>query len=101
MSTLLIVVGLTGGWWALEQTQQVPEFYTRATESLTASTAEASQHLQQEVEQLQNDAARIGSWNAIFSDDQINSPNEYWVKLKIMMPNEMVEQVTFPVSCNP
>jgi len=32
---------------------------------------------------------------------QINSPNEYWVKLKIMMPNEMVEQVTFPVSCNP
>ncbi|GAB1469636.1 hypothetical protein MASR2M66_05130 [Chloroflexota bacterium] len=32
---------------------------------------------------------------------QINSPNEYWVKLKILTPNEMVEQVTFPVSCNP
>lgn len=32
---------------------------------------------------------------------QVNSPNEYWVKLKILTPNEMVEQVTFPVSCNP
>lgn len=32
---------------------------------------------------------------------QINAPNEYWVKLKILTPNEMEEQVTFPVSCNP
>ena len=61
---LLVVIGLSGGWWALEQTQQVPEFYTRATQSLPSSTVEASQHLQQEVEQLQSDAAKIGSWNA-------------------------------------
>jgi len=32
---------------------------------------------------------------------RINAPNEYWVKLKILTPNELVEQVTFPVSCNP
>ncbi|GAB4569563.1 MAG: hypothetical protein Fur0017_14630 [Anaerolineales bacterium] len=32
---------------------------------------------------------------------RINAPNEYWVKLKILTPNEVVEQVTFPVSCNP
>lgn len=32
---------------------------------------------------------------------QINSPNEYWVKLYILTPNERVEQVTFPVSCTP
>ncbi len=70
---LLVVIGLTGGWWALEQTQQVPEFYTRATESLPESTVEASLHLQQEVEQLQSDAAKVGSWNATFSDDQINA----------------------------
>lgn len=68
-----ILVAATGGWWAFEQTQQVPEFYTRAIESLPSSTAEASAHLQQEVEQLQSDAARIGSWNATFSDDQINA----------------------------
>ena len=24
---LFAVIGLSGGWWALEQTQQVPEFY--------------------------------------------------------------------------
>ena len=32
---------------------------------------------------------------------RINAPNEYWVKLKILTPNELVEQVTFPVSCTP
>jgi uncharacterized protein YraI len=32
---------------------------------------------------------------------QINSPNDYWVKLKILTPNVMEEQVTFPVSCYP
>jgi hypothetical protein len=32
---------------------------------------------------------------------RINAPNEYWVKLKILTPNERVEQVSFPVSCNP
>lgn len=32
---------------------------------------------------------------------QINAPNEYWVKLKILTPNERVEQVSFPVSCTP
>ena len=70
---LLVVIGLSGGWWALEQTQQVPEFYTRATQTLPSSTAEASQDLQEEVEQLQSDAAKIGSWDATFSDDQINA----------------------------
>lgn len=30
---------------------------------------------------------------------QINSANTYWVKLYVLTPNEMVEQVTFPVSC--
>ncbi|MFN8435087.1 MAG: hypothetical protein U0V18_13765 [Anaerolineales bacterium] len=32
---------------------------------------------------------------------RINAPNDYWVKLKILSPNQMEEQVTFPVSCNP
>jgi hypothetical protein len=30
---------------------------------------------------------------------QIGAPNEYWVKLYILTPNELVEQVTIPVSC--
>lgn len=32
---------------------------------------------------------------------QVNAPNEYWVKLIILTPNERVEQVNFPVSCTP
>lgn len=32
---------------------------------------------------------------------RVNAPNEYWVRLKILTPNEMAEQVAFPVSCNP
>lgn len=30
---------------------------------------------------------------------QINAPNEYWVKLHVLTPNERIEQVNFPVSC--
>lgn len=32
---------------------------------------------------------------------RINAPNNYWIKLKILTPNEVVEQVTFPASCTP
>jgi SH3-like domain-containing protein len=32
---------------------------------------------------------------------QVGAPNEYWVKLHILTPNERVEQVNFPVSCTP
>ncbi|MDO8754224.1 MAG: hypothetical protein Q7J80_10060 [Anaerolineales bacterium] len=32
---------------------------------------------------------------------QINAPNEYWIKLHVLTPNERVEQVNFPVSCTP
>ena len=71
--TLLLVIGLTAAWWAVEQAHQVPDFYTQAAQSLPESTAEASRHLTAEVEQLQNDAAKVGSWRATFSDDEINA----------------------------
>jgi SH3-like domain-containing protein len=32
---------------------------------------------------------------------QINAPNEYWVKLYILTPTELVQQITFPVNCTP
>jgi len=32
---------------------------------------------------------------------QIGTPNEYWIKLHILAPNERIEQVNFPVSCTP
>jgi len=30
---------------------------------------------------------------------QINAPNQYWIQLHILTPNESVTQVAFPVSC--
>jgi hypothetical protein len=32
---------------------------------------------------------------------RIGAPNEYWVKLHILEPNEIIEQVNIPVSCTP
>lgn len=32
---------------------------------------------------------------------QINAPNDYWVRLNILAPNEISRQVVFPVSCTP
>jgi hypothetical protein len=32
---------------------------------------------------------------------QIGAPNEYWIKLHIFSPNEIIKQVNFPVSCTP
>lgn len=32
---------------------------------------------------------------------QVAGPNEYWVKLHILKPNEKAEQINFPVSCTP
>lgn len=32
---------------------------------------------------------------------QIGAPNQYWVKLHIFAPNEIIEQVNVPVSCPP
>jgi hypothetical protein len=70
---LLLLIGVCGGWWAVQQTQHVPEFYARATDMLPESTVEASRHLTAEVEQLQTDVAKIGSWHASFSAGEINA----------------------------
>ena len=32
---------------------------------------------------------------------QIGAPNEYWIKLHIISPNEIIKQVNFPVTCTP
>lgn len=70
---ILMMVGGGVAWWLFKQTRQVPEFYTRATAQLPVETAEASRRLSADVEQLQKDAARLGSWRAEFSDDEINA----------------------------
>lgn len=72
VAVLALVAG-GGAFWAVRQTQQVPEFYTRATAELPKDLAAVSETLQQDVEQLQDAAAKVGSWNATFSEGQINA----------------------------
>lgn len=72
-TSLLLVIGGGSAWWLVRQTHQVPDFYTRVTQQLPAVTAEASRRLQEDVKQLQSDAAKVGSWHAEFSDDEINA----------------------------
>ena len=73
----LLCAASAGGcasWWAVGQTQHVPAFYAQATERLPQpETAEASRRLMIDVERLQDDAARLGSWRAEFSDDRLNA----------------------------
>ncbi|TWT53449.1 hypothetical protein Pla22_10780 [Rubripirellula amarantea] len=70
----LVIMGLIScsSWWAVQQTKHVPDFYARATQQ-GASTHLARERLDAEVRQLQKDVARLGSWRAAFSDQQINA----------------------------
>jgi hypothetical protein len=73
MSASMLVVSGGSAWWLLRQTRHVPEFYSRATHQPPAVTAEASRRLRADVKQLQEDAAKVGSWRAEFSDDEVNA----------------------------
>ena len=70
---VLIIFALAAGCWALRQTQVVPDFYARATQTSPADIEAASQQLKADVAKLQKDVAKVGSWKAIFSEDDINA----------------------------
>jgi hypothetical protein len=70
---ILLLVGTVAGFWAVRQTKVVPEFYAQAKQRLPVKTYEASQRLQHDVEKFQSDVGRLGSWNAAFSDAEINA----------------------------
>ncbi|MGB7326217.1 MAG: hypothetical protein WBD31_15190 [Rubripirellula sp.] len=76
ISLVVIAISVTSGavaWWAVQQSQYVPEFYTRASNNHSVTTAEANRRLKAEVQQLQTNVAKLGSWRAAFSDEQINA----------------------------
>tara|TARA_R110002049_G_scaffold4601_5_gene32375 strand:- start:525232 stop:526035 length:804 start_codon:yes stop_codon:yes gene_type:complete len=70
-----IVAGVAtfASWWAIRQTRQVPEFYSQAEKRIPVKTLEASRRLNADVVRLKDDAARIGSWHAVFSDARLNA----------------------------
>ncbi len=70
-----ILAGVGGGsaWWAVRKTQQVPDFYVQAKKRMPADLAAASKELEHDVSELQGAVANLGSWQAVFSEEQINA----------------------------
>lgn len=60
-------------WWALRQTQYVPDFYRLAAQENRSDSEAARQRLRQDFERLKADASRLGTWHAAFSDEEINA----------------------------
>lgn len=70
--TLLIFASLWV-WWLFGQTRAVPEFYQQATQLKHPDPEAGSYQLEAKINKLQRDAAKLGSWEASFSEDDINA----------------------------
>ena len=73
VTVVVSAVAATMSWWAIRQTKQVPEFYSQATPMPTPARIAASRQIEADVLRLREAAARRGSWQAAFSDRQINA----------------------------
>jgi hypothetical protein len=60
-------------FWAVRQSRHVPDFYQRVLDQSDQAMEVARNQLQYDVEQLQSDLSRRGSWNASFSEEEINA----------------------------
>ncbi|MEM9587536.1 MAG: hypothetical protein AAGA03_09660 [Planctomycetota bacterium] len=67
-----ILVGLIS-LWAVRQTRHVPEFYANATEADPVELERSRDEMVAAVDRLREQAGRIGSWDASFSDQRINA----------------------------
>lgn len=59
--------------WAIQKTQEVPDFYVQAASRMPTDVGEASRELQHEVEELTAQVGRVGGWAATFTESQINA----------------------------
>lgn len=75
----LLIVGLIVGssfWaanWALEKTREVPDFYVQAKARTPVDLDAVSRQLEHEVQILTDQVGQVGSWQAVFTEDQINA----------------------------
>ena len=70
--TILFLASLSG-WWLFRQTRVVPEFYQQATQLSHPDTETGRYKLEANVAKLQQDASKPGSWQASFSENDINA----------------------------
>lgn len=77
--SLVVLTGCVMGaasWWAVSQSQQVPDFYTRARNQSRANVEIARTQLKHDVEQVRKQSLQEGFWEASFGEDEINA----WVQ---------------------
>ncbi len=73
---LLAMIGTSAGgasWWAVSQSKQVPDFYTRARNQSQANVEIARNQLEHDVEQVRRQSLREGFWEASFGEEEINA----------------------------
>lgn len=94
-----ILLGGCMAYWAVQQTQYVPDFYREATGSLfdvdvAVQRKLISRRLSNRVQQIQSQARLRGTWKADFSNEEINA----WLaeELPTMFPNLLRRGISHP-----
>jgi HAMP domain-containing protein len=76
-SIALVVVGvvslMAAARWAIQKTREVPDFYLQAEARMPSDLIGASNQLEFEVQELTDSVSQLGSWRAVFSEEQINA----------------------------
>lgn len=92
--TLLTVLAVVATWAVYQATRQEPKFYREALRIEPARQAEIGDQFEQEVLELRNDSRQMGTWQAVFTAEQVNS----WlaVDLPEKFPNALPPGVEHP-----
>ena len=72
-AVVLVLVGLVvGGAWLYRSLYYVPEFYSQALALGAPELQKSNREMLRRTAALNNDLKRIGQWQALFTDQQIN-----------------------------
>jgi hypothetical protein len=94
IAALLMAIGSIAAVWLWRTTRYVPEFYEAAVQASPPNVPAEVEGLREEFSHLRGDASRPGSWNAEFTDDQINA----WLIQQLMVdyPSLLPQGVSDP-----
>ncbi|MCM2370075.1 hypothetical protein [Aporhodopirellula aestuarii] len=68
-----VIVASGASWWAVSQSKQVPEFYSRARNQSEAIAEIARNQLEHDVEQVRLQTQQGMFWKTSFSEEEINA----------------------------
>ena len=93
---MFLIVLVLGGlvWYAYQASQRVPDYYQAILEQPESEMDFAGDQFETELLELQNSAVELGTWQAIFSQDQINGWLGYDLPNKF--PDSLPGSVTNP-----